>query len=52
MAGYSNNENEMITMVKDRLMETNLKLENPEMIARNLLSQFDYDLERVLELAI
>ena len=43
---------EMIMIVTERLARTNLKLKNPEIVARNLLSHFRYDLEKVLELAV
>ena len=46
------NKNEMVNIVMDRLTNTNLALNNPEVIARNLLSFYDYDIDKVLELAV
>lgn len=45
-------KNEMVAIVIQRLKQTDLALRNPEVVARNLLSYYDYDLDKVLELAV
>lgn len=44
--------NEMIKIVTNKLQTCNLTLQYPEIVAQSLLSNFDYDLDRVLELAV
>ena len=46
------NKNEMINIVMDRLSSSNLTLSDPEVVARNLLSFYNYDIDKVLELAV
>ncbi len=41
-----------VNIIVKRLDNSNLKLGNPEVVARNLLSYYDYDLDKVLELAV
>ena len=52
MAISNINKNEMINIVMDRLSNSNLSLNNPEVVARNLLSYYNYDIDKVLELAV
>ncbi|MCP4135600.1 MAG: hypothetical protein GY754_31820 [bacterium] len=43
---------EMIKLVRNKLKETDLAINKPDVIARNLLIYYNYDIERVLQLAI
>ncbi len=44
--------NEMIHLVTLRLQESSLQTADPALLARHLLSYYNYDLERVLDLAV
>jgi len=45
-------KDEMIFLVTKRLKESTLQTASPDLLAKHLLSHYDYDLERVLELAV
>jgi hypothetical protein len=45
-------QNEMIRIVSDQLKKSSLPTSSPELLARHLLSYYDYDLNRVLDLAV
>jgi len=44
--------NEMIKIVAIKLQTCNLTLQYPEIVAQSLLSTLNYDLDKVLELAV
>ena len=45
-------EKEMIRLVTQKLEESSLHTASPDLIARHLLSYYNYDLKKVLDLAV
>ena len=45
-------QNEMVRIVSDQLKKSSLQTASPDLIARYLLSYYNYDLNRVLDLAV
>jgi|GEM_PF-1670829 len=52
MAATTFSRHEMIYLVTRRLEQSSLQAADPDLIARHLLSYYDYDLEKVLRLAV
>jgi hypothetical protein len=45
-------KNEMIHIVTEQLKHSTLQTASPDLIARHLLSYYNYDLQKVLDLAV
>ncbi len=43
---------DMIKIISDRLEKSNLSVDNPELVAKCLLSHYDYNLQKVMEITI